>query len=182
MSPSLQEVELSQQWVVVLQDIPKTGLHWKIEISSKVMQNSEIGDTAPLEAMRSDLNWKGDLIRCGDIYSLKGHWYFQAERRCSRCTDSFDMDLEGDTNCDFCLGTDASNSDASCFLPPPGKLNLVDVLREDIWLAWPQDVVCRVNCQGLCPVCGCNRNKDKCRCHETDLDNPFAVLGKINLS
>ena len=64
-------------------------------------------------------------------------------------------------------------------LAPPGRLNLVDVLREDIWLAWPRDAVCRPDCKGLCPICGANRNQGECRCERGDADHPFAALGRI---
>jgi DUF177 domain-containing protein len=174
-----QEVGLRRQWVIVLQDVPAAGLHWDGVVPAGVMQESSAGQVAPLSSMRSDLHWKGDLARKGDVFRLHGHWHFRAARQCSRCNDPFEMDMAGETDCDFRLGTGAPDEDASSLLPPPGEMNLVDVLREDIWLAWPQDVLCRQDCQGLCPVCGCNRNQVKCRCHEAEQDHPFAALGKL---
>ena len=170
---------MRQQWVIVLQDVPVTGVHWNGTIPAGAMQGSSAGQIAPLESMRSDLHWKGDLVRKGDVYRLHGHWHLRVERQCSRCNEPFEMDMDGDADRDFRLGTGAQDEDASCQLPPPGELNLVDVLREDIWLAWPQEAVCRQDCLGLCPVCGSNRNHGECRCHEADHDHPFAALGKI---
>ena len=170
---------MARRWVIVLQDVPDSGIRWDGVIPAAAMQDSSLGEVAPLEAMRSDLQWKGELARKGDVYRLRGHWHFRVTRQCSRCNEPFETDMDGDTDGDLRLGTGARDEDASSLLPPPGELNLVDVLREDIWLAWPQDAVCREDCRGLCPVCGCNRNKDRCRCHETDQDHPFAALGKI---
>jgi uncharacterized protein len=38
--------------------------------------------------------------------------------------------------------------------------------------------LCRPDCQGLCPVCGGNRNLGECPGHET-LDPRFAVLADL---
>ncbi|HXH64302.1 MAG TPA: DUF177 domain-containing protein [Mariprofundaceae bacterium] len=170
---------MRRQWVIVLQDVPETGMHWDGPIPADAMQDPSLGEVAPLASMRSDLDWKGDLARKGDVYRLHGHWHFRVERQCSRCNEPFELEMDGDTDCDFRLGTGVRDEDASLLLPPPGEVNLVDVLREDVWLAWPQDVVCREDCLGLCPVCGCNRNQGGCQCHQMDKGHPFAALGKI---
>ncbi len=60
-------------------------------------------------------------------------------------------------------------------------LDLTEALREDIVLAFPQAWLCREDCRGLCPRCGCDLNRERCRCAElgepeTDGDDPWAVL------
>lgn len=154
-------------------------MRWDGAIPATVMQDPEAGAVAPLEAMRSDLDWQGELVRRGDVYRLRGHWRFSADRHCSRCNAPFVAELAGDCEADFRLGTGDPDEDAAALLPPPGELNLVDVLREDIWLAWPRDVACRPDCPGLCPVCGQDRNRGECGCGRGDADHPFAALGKI---
>ena len=43
-------------------------------------------------------------------------------------------------------------------------LELKDILREQVLLALPMQRVCREGCQGICPVCGQNRNETACDC------------------
>ena len=44
------------------------------------------------------------------------------------------------------------------------QLAIGDVLREQFLLALPMKALCRVDCKGLCPVCGANRNQNTCNC------------------
>jgi uncharacterized protein len=49
------------------------------------------------------------------------------------------------------------------FYELPG-LVLEDILREQLLLQLPMQRVCRESCEGICPVCGANRNEVKCGC------------------
>ncbi len=44
------------------------------------------------------------------------------------------------------------------------RLNLDELMREDILLALPTKFLCREDCRGICPVCGMNRNNGPCAC------------------
>jgi uncharacterized protein len=55
-------------------------------------------------------------------------------------------------------------------------IELADVVREQVILSVPMKVVCRDDCQGLCPVCGANRNVVKCHCVPPQQRSPFASL------
>jgi uncharacterized protein len=55
-------------------------------------------------------------------------------------------------------------------------LELDDVLRERIILIVPMQRLCRPDCQGLCPVCGENRNLKKCSCLAGKKDDRWASL------
>ena len=57
-----------------------------------------------------------------------------------------------------------------------GEVDLHDSLRESAILGYPQAMVCRTNCQGLCPECGIDRNRDSCDCEEEDVDPRWAGL------
>lgn len=56
---------------------------------------------------------------------------------------------------------------------------LEDVLREQILLAVPLKVLCRDDCQGLCPTCGKNRNLEPCSCVQPLEDPRWAALKDI---
>ncbi len=94
-----------------------------------------------------------------------------------------------ETECDRCLGralfpgaaafdlfykpvdTDAKAEEVAIdegeaemgFYELPG-LVLEDILREQLLLQLPMQRVCSETCQGICPVCGVNRNEVKCGC------------------
>jgi uncharacterized protein len=53
------------------------------------------------------------------------------------------------------------------------------MLREQVILDAPMQPLCREECQGLCPVCGQDRNERRCDCREQEQTSPFAVLATL---
>jgi uncharacterized protein len=62
------------------------------------------------------------------------------------------------------------------------KIDLTDVVREQLYLALPMKPLCREECKGLCPVCGVNRNRETCTCQEVWVDPRMAALKKWKTS
>lgn len=56
------------------------------------------------------------------------------------------------------------------------KIDLSDLAREQILLNLPTQTFCSENCQGLCPKCGANLNKEKCSCETKEIDPRWAKL------
>jgi uncharacterized protein len=59
------------------------------------------------------------------------------------------------------------------------RLELVEMLREQIILATPMQPLCREDCRGLCPTCGQDLNERRCDCPEERRDSPFLALKKL---
>jgi uncharacterized protein len=55
-------------------------------------------------------------------------------------------------------------------------LDFEPVLVESLLLSWPMHVRCSPDCQGLCPDCGCNRNRESCDCAQRKARRPFEDL------
>jgi uncharacterized protein len=62
-----------------------------------------------------------------------------------------------------------------------GGLELEDVLREQILLALPMQRVCSENCQGICPVCGKNRNQSACDCPAKSVDDRWGAFRDLKI-
>ena len=50
---------------------------------------------------------------------------------------------------------------------PDYKLELDDLVISDVLLNLPSKNLCKEDCKGLCPVCGCNRNEKDCGCEDS---------------
>ncbi|MBZ5727816.1 MAG: DUF177 domain-containing protein [Acidobacteriia bacterium] len=61
-----------------------------------------------------------------------------------------------------------------------GGLELEDILREQVLLALPMQRVCSAVCQGICPVCGQNRNETACACTIESGDDRWGALRKLS--
>lgn len=62
-------------------------------------------------------------------------------------------------------------------------INLAEPLRQEIILHFPVVQVCSESCKGICPKCGTDLNKKKCKCkidQKNDTSNkPLAVLKEL---
>jgi DUF177 domain-containing protein len=64
-------------------------------------------------------------------------------------------------------------------IPETGILDLNPLFREALMLAMPLQPVCRDDCQGLCPVCGGNRNLSTCEHPDQSIDPRFEPLKNL---
>jgi len=58
-------------------------------------------------------------------------------------------------------------------------LDLTPAVREYGVLELPMKPLCRSDCAGLCPVCGVNRNQQRCQCVVKPEDERFAILESL---
>jgi len=58
-------------------------------------------------------------------------------------------------------------------------LDLTEAVRQSAVLAIPMKPLCRQDCAGLCPVCGCNLNLERCGCPPQPIDSRWAKLTKL---
>ena len=62
-----------------------------------------------------------------------------------------------------------------------GGVELKDVLREHVLLGMPMQRICRAECQGMCPICGQNRNLINCGCEAKFVDDRWSALKKVQV-
>jgi len=60
-------------------------------------------------------------------------------------------------------------------------IELDDLVKEEILLAVPHQILCRTDCQGLCPVCGLDRNESTCECETKAVDSRWEKLKDLRL-
>ncbi|MCS6912482.1 MAG: DUF177 domain-containing protein [Myxococcales bacterium] len=61
------------------------------------------------------------------------------------------------------------------------EVDLSDIVREQLILSIPIQVLCHTDCRGLCPRCGIDRNVSSCTCKMDVFDSPFSVLRNLKL-
>jgi uncharacterized protein len=135
------------------------------------------------------LDWTATAERAGAEIRINGTLTTKVECPCSRCLEAariavsrpfdlffrerdkemFDEDQEielneEDTRTAFFTGT---------------KLAIADILREQVLLALPMKVLCRVDCKGLCPICGINLNSGTCTCSREEFNPHMDALLEI---
>lgn len=174
---------MSHKACINLQDISAAGKSWDMDVPAKTLMNPDVGHINALTDVCHDAHWQGMIERAYGVYALRGEWRVSILRQCDRCMGKFEWAAKGDAVRGYALeeplDIDEEERADIEVLSPPGELNLVDVLREEIWLAWKPCVICEDSCKGLCQGCGVNLNHDVCQCSGGDSDNPFAALAKM---
>jgi uncharacterized protein len=128
-----------------------------------------------------------------DAVQFRGHLDARLRLHCGRCLEAFehvlaeDLDLffmprgaerdEAEEEQDVAL----SDRDMVVAFYDKDRIDLGEIVREQILLEVPLRRLCREDCKGLCPSCGVNRNTEACDCHpeETSTDERLAPLRKL---
>lgn len=59
------------------------------------------------------------------------------------------------------------------------KIDISEMLRQEIILHFPPVSVCSKSCKGLCSSCGTNLNEEKCECKPTQDLKPLSILKEL---
>ena len=60
-----------------------------------------------------------------------------------------------------------------------GIVELTELATNDIILELPGKFLCKEDCKGLCPICGCDQNKVVCGCETKQIDPRLAALDRF---
>lgn len=108
----------------------------------------------------------------------------EVELECGRCLEIFSMPIH--SRHQFVVqmvdNPTVPPSDDEDFEIIPKSRTELDIgrrVRESVILAIPIKPLCSENCLGLCPMCGINRNEDKCDCVQDKADERWDVLKRL---
>jgi uncharacterized protein len=148
--------------------------------------DQELRQIAPLQAQGSVELLAHTL---GEI-RVRGHLSVTMETDCGRCLEPAQFPLDAEFDLFYCPPQPASHPSEEVELHEgeaeigfyDGKgLELNDILREYVILSMPMHPVCSDACQGICPVCGQNRNVRACSCEVKPQDDRWAALKRLQL-
>lgn len=133
----------------------------------------------------TDLSGTVDLIRTNDGILVRSNLHATVEMTCSRCLTEFafpvrfQIEDEFQPTIDIVTGARlplSQDVDQATLIDDHHILDLTEIVRQELTLALPMVPVCRNNCQGLCPICGKNRNDEPCDHAGEEVDPRFAKL------
>jgi uncharacterized protein len=117
---------------------------------------------------------------------VAGHVTVEMIADCDRCLEPARLPVDGDFELfyrpvseDLGEETVIDESEAEMGFYEGDGIELNDVLREYVLLALPMQRVCRPDCQGICPVCGQNRNQQLCACQTESVDDRWEALKNL---
>lgn len=105
---------------------------------------------------------------------LKGKVDFCVLLNCSRCLENFSIPIKSEFN--LKLKEEREHSQArndaleeveiETFPVKESRIDMREVLSEQIYLNIPLKPLCKEDCLGLCSICGGNLNSPKCDCQK----------------
>ena len=119
---------------------------------------------------------------------VKGHLDVQLGIDCGRCLEPLSVPLEQDLDLFFLPHRDDGDEEDEVELSERDlvvayyegdRLDLGEVVREQLILSVPMKRLCQEGCKGLCPSCGANRNRTTCTCVVESADSRLAPLKKL---
>jgi uncharacterized protein len=173
---------------VNLKDIPPEGLEMGCEV------NPEWLEIPPDEGkVNGVFRWEGYIIKTSDGASVSGTLSGVIVRECVRCLQEFNdqvsipciavfQPVKSDTGRLSTVDQKTKISDSldqveEEIYPYEGnQVGLEKMLREQVILNSPIQPLCRLDCLGLCEICGRNLNQGPCRCVDRDEVSPQGTI------
>jgi uncharacterized protein len=128
-----------------------------------------------------------DLRKDARKVRLVGRVATTLECDCSRCLEPFAVPVDAAFDVMFLPAEsntageaeEVGEDDLGVSFYKDETLDLGGLVREQFYLALPMKPLCREDCQGLCPVCGINRNRETCACRPEWVDPRMEALRNL---
>lgn len=103
----------------------------------------------------SAINIKADVYRITNAVSVNLVVKSKVNQICCRCLEEIELDFEKKLELDFPV--------------EKGKriIDLTEDIREEIFIDFPMNPLCNLECKGLCLGCGKNLNQGNCGCSKS---------------
>lgn len=127
-----------------------------------------------VECIKEPVKVKGKVENKAGIVTLSGLIKFEISALCDRCAEEFTREMSFPfTHVLISKRNEEENDDF--ILVEKMRMDLDELLREDIILSLPTQLLCKEDCKGLCQMCGQNLNYKQCGCKKP-VDPRLAVL------
>lgn len=162
-------------------DLSRLGGERRIALHDEVPPDAELWEGLPA-TLHGPVVVEIELQRIGSDVLAKGTLRGEAELSCKRCLVDVVLPIDEQVEFLFRAGLtpeEAKREEAYALPDQVRDLDVSEPVREHLFLAVPVYAVCDEACRGLCPKCGARLNETTCDCEETDVDDRWAPLRKL---
>ena len=127
---------------------------------------------------------QGRANRKDGAVELSGELHAKLAGSCARCLKKVELAINVEFTERFVRAVDWRNEeqhelqkeDLDLAVFDGEGIELDDLVKEEILLAVPGQVLCNEDCKGLCPICGIDRNEATCTCESNVVDQRWEKL------
>jgi len=125
------------------------------------------------------------LDRCR--VKVTGNLTAQLQLECDRCLQPVKSTVAAKFSREYTTAADyeaqhaveLSDDDLNLAVFDGSLIDVDSLVREELLLATPDQVLCQQDCKGICPTCGGDRNTAACDCETTEIDPRWAGLKEL---
>ncbi|HKP46710.1 MAG TPA: DUF177 domain-containing protein [Pyrinomonadaceae bacterium] len=122
-----------------------------------------------------------------DRTKVTGEFAANVEIDCDRCLKPVETAVKGSFTRQYITAdeydaqqaVELSEEDLDLSVYDGAVIDIDELLREELLLAAPDQVLCKAECKGICPTCGADLNAGECKCETTNVDPRWAALKEI---
>jgi uncharacterized protein len=155
-----------------------------------VYQPHEVDLNEETAQVAGELEIAGTASRNSEVAKVEGRLIGKLEVDCSRCLKPVDIALDLAFDEDYVtLETyerasaehELKSSDLSLSIYDGERVDLDEIVREQILLNIPTRHICSENCKGFCEKCGTNQNENSCSCGTEEIDPRWSALKQLKI-
>ena len=116
----------------------------------------------------------GQYMGAGESVRVAGRITADVRAHCALCLEPVAAAVEARVDEVFVKDADPDQYPLDGY-----KIELDKLVKDALLLELPMRFLCAGDCRGLCPVCGINRNLQRCTCQEgSGMDRPLSALSE----
>lgn len=148
---------------------------------------SEIDLETENARLKGEIKVRGKLTKRIAQTDVEGEISAKVETECTRCLEPVEEQLQIPFLVSFVSPenyteereSELKDEDLNVSILEGDKVDLTELVREQILLHLPEPIFCREDCHGFCQKCGANRNLIDCNCEEKEIDPRWAGLKNL---
>ncbi|MDQ4122593.1 MAG: DUF177 domain-containing protein [Acidobacteriota bacterium] len=165
------------------------------QTSEKVINFSHVFEPGEIDLNDADNRVAGKLEVSGTAHKTEagadvaGKISGKLEIACDRCLKPLESDVVIEFEDDFVTLTDYEKStaenheiagaDLDVSIYDGERIDISELVREQILLNLPARQLCDENCTGLCETCGADKNTENCSCESETIDPRWNALKQL---
>lgn len=127
------------------------------------------------ESVSGSVSANGKITNHSGLVLLEGEIAPKLNVSCARCGKEFLYSASFPLNAKITDRLENEDEDEFILLTD-FAFDEIELVRSALILEMPSRFLCKEDCKGLCPVCGCDLNEDRCKCDTKDRDPRWDVL------
>ncbi len=159
-----------------------------MDISVKKLLSGEVRELKfdfelPMDYNEDGYTVNAPAIICGKVCDMGGYMQLDAvckieyKTSCARCLKELSGECVLNISKPLAVSLESEDDDGEYIMIGENSVvNIDEAISEELLLSLPLRSLCKEDCLGLCPKCGCNKNEKECSCVTKELDPRWAAL------